>query len=64
LTDFALRKGQTPDPARRRGISSCTTTELSIDIPLALIGETNDLFFDVRLLGLDTIGVADRVTLE
>lgn len=39
---------------------------LSIDIPLALIGDTpvEDLFLDVRLLGLDTIGVADRVTLS
>jgi hypothetical protein len=39
---------------------------LSIDIPMALIGDTpvGDLFLDVRLLGLDTIGVADRVTLE
>jgi FixH len=39
---------------------------LSIDVPMALIGDTpvGDLFLDVRLLGLDTIGVADRVTLE
>jgi hypothetical protein len=39
---------------------------LTIDLPLALIGDTKleDLFLDVRLLGLDTIGVADRITLE
>ncbi|HYO78312.1 MAG TPA: hypothetical protein VE010_17770 [Thermoanaerobaculia bacterium] len=41
-------------------------TTLSIDIPLAHLGGTRveDLFLDVRLLGLDTIGVAGRVTLE
>lgn len=39
---------------------------ISIDLPLALIGDTKieDLFLDVRLLGLDPIGVADRVTRE
>lgn len=39
-------------------------TQLSIDIPLALLGEAKieDLFLDVRLLGLDQLGVADRVT--
>ena len=39
-------------------------TELSLDIPLAHLGSTRveDLFLDVRLLGLDVIGVAGRVT--
>ena len=41
-------------------------TKLQLDIPLANLGGANvdDLFFDVRLLGLDTIGVAGRVTRE
>lgn len=41
-------------------------TELELDIPLARLGATpvDDLFLDVRLLGLDTIGVAGRVTTE
>jgi hypothetical protein len=40
--------------------------ELSIDIPLAHLDGTpvENLFLDVRLLGLDTIGVAGRVTLD
>ncbi|HEX8617614.1 MAG TPA: FixH family protein [Thermoanaerobaculia bacterium] len=39
-------------------------TELEIDIPLAHLGNTRveDLFIDARLLSLDTIGVAGRVT--
>lgn len=39
---------------------------VEIDIPLAHLGNTrvDDLFLDVRLLGLDTIGVAGRVTLD
>jgi hypothetical protein len=39
---------------------------LSIDIPLAHLGSTpvESLFLDVRLLGLDTIGVAGRVTMS
>ncbi|HKO57315.1 MAG TPA: choice-of-anchor X domain-containing protein [Thermoanaerobaculia bacterium] len=41
------------------------TTELSVDIPLALLGSTPDaLRLDVRLLGLDTPGVAGRVERE
>lgn len=42
------------------------TTDLELDIPLAHLGNTRveDLFLDVRLLGLDTIGVAGRVTKE
>jgi hypothetical protein len=41
-------------------------TDLELDIPLAQLGGTRveDLFLDVRLLGLDTIGVAGRVTRE
>lgn len=41
-------------------------TELELDIPLAHLGATrvDELFLDVRLLGLDTIGVAGRVTKE
>jgi hypothetical protein len=41
-------------------------TELELDIPLAQLGNTRveDLFLDVRLLGLDVIGVAGRVTKE
>jgi predicted thioesterase len=39
---------------------------LSIDIPLAHLAGTpvGNLFLDVRLLGLDTIGVAGRVTMN
>ena len=39
-------------------------TKLELDIPLENLGGANvdELFFDVRLLGLDTIGVAGRVT--
>lgn len=39
-------------------------TKLELDIPLANLGGANveELFYDVRLLGLDTIGVAGRVT--
>lgn len=39
-------------------------TSLEIDIPLANLGDANveTLFLDARLLGLDTIGVAGRVT--
>ncbi len=39
-------------------------TSLSIDIPLADIGSAENLFLDVRLLGLDPMGVAGRTTLE
>lgn len=41
-------------------------TELELEIPIAHLGTTRveDLFLDVRLLGLDTIGVAGRVTKE
>ena len=41
-------------------------TDLELDIPLAHLGSTRveDLFLDVRLLGLDTIGVAGRATKE
>jgi hypothetical protein len=41
-------------------------TELELDIPLAHLGavRADELFLDVRLLGLDTIGVAGRVTKE
>jgi hypothetical protein len=41
-------------------------TELELDIPLVNLGATrvSDLLLDVRLLGLDTIGVAGRVTKE
>ncbi len=40
--------------------------ELQLDIPLAQLGGTrvDELFLDVRLLGLDAIGVAGRVTKE
>jgi hypothetical protein len=40
--------------------------ELSIGIPLSHLGaaKVDELFLDVRLLGLDTIGVAGRVTVE
>lgn len=50
------------------GVRKLTTgaTTLELDIPLAHLGNTRveDLFLDVRLLGLDTIGVAGRVTKE
>lgn len=50
------------------GVRNLTTgaTELQLDIPLAHLGATrvDELFLDVRLLGLDTIGVAGRVTKE
>jgi hypothetical protein len=50
------------------GVRNLTTgaTELELDIPLAHLGSTRveDLFLDMRLLGLDTIGVAGRVTKE
>jgi len=48
-----------------RKLSTGATT-LELDIPLAHLGNTRveDLFLDVRLLGLDTIGVAGRVTKE
>lgn len=41
-------------------------TTLVLDLPLAHLGETRveDLMLDVRLLGLDTIGVAGRVIKE
>lgn len=41
-------------------------TDLELDLPLAHLGNTRveDLFLDVRLLGLDVIGVAGRVTKE
>ena len=41
-------------------------TALQIDIPLAHLGGTKieDLFLDVRLLGLDQMGVAGRATLD
>lgn len=39
-------------------------TSLSIDIPLADVGSVENLFLDVRLLGLDPMGVAGRTTLE
>lgn len=37
-------------------------TTLSIDIPLEDVGSAEGLFVDVRLLGLDELGVAGRVT--
>ncbi|MFL6245877.1 MAG: hypothetical protein ACJ74H_07630 [Thermoanaerobaculia bacterium] len=50
------------------GVRNLTTgaTTLELDIPLTHLGNTRveDLFLDVRLLGLDTIGVAGRVTKE
>lgn len=50
------------------GVRNLTTgaTDLQLDIPLAHLGNTRveDLFLDVRLLGLDVIGVAGRVTKE
>jgi len=47
----------------RRELTTGATT-LSLDIPLADLGGRNpeSLFFDVRLLGLDVMGVAGRVT--
>jgi hypothetical protein len=41
-------------------------TDLELDIPIAHLGNTRveELFLDVRLLGLDLIGVAGRVTKE
>jgi hypothetical protein len=41
-------------------------TSLELEIPLAHLGgaAVEDLFLDVRLLGLDTMGVAGRVTRE
>jgi hypothetical protein len=50
------------------GVRNLTTgaTELALDIPLAELGgvRVDELFLDVRLLGLDAIGVAGRVTKE
>ena len=47
----------------RRDLTIGATT-LSLDIPLADLGgrDPSELFFDVRLLGLDVMGVAGRVT--
>ena len=39
-------------------------TELSLDIPLALLSGKDKLHLDVRLLGMDTPGVAGRVERE
>lgn len=39
-------------------------TELSVEIPLALIGNKDALRLDIRLLGMDTPGVAGRVERE
>ena len=48
-----------------RNLNTGATT-LELDIPLTHLGNTRveDLFLDVRLLGLDVIGVAGRVTKE
>ncbi|HKR63803.1 MAG TPA: FixH family protein, partial [Thermoanaerobaculia bacterium] len=37
---------------------------LSIDLPLASVGSLDNLFIDARLLGLDSVGVAGRTTLQ
>jgi hypothetical protein len=49
--------------ARKLGTGATT---LELDLPLTHLGNTRveDLFLDVRLLGLDVIGVAGRVTKE
>jgi len=44
-----------------RNLATGATT-LSIDIPLEDVGNAEGLFVDVRLLGLDELGVAGRVT--
>lgn len=51
-----------------QGVRNLVTgvASLSLDIPIADLGgvAVEDLFLDVRLLGLDTMGVAGRVTRE
>jgi hypothetical protein len=58
----ADRNGNAVAWAEGRRDLTLGNTKLEMDIPLALIGDVDDLKFDVRLLGLDEIGVAGRVT--
>ncbi|HVE70813.1 MAG TPA: hypothetical protein VNI54_05540 [Thermoanaerobaculia bacterium] len=58
----ADRNGNAVAWAEGRRDLTIGNTKLELDIPLALIGKVEDLRFDVRLLGLDEIGVAGRVT--
>ncbi|HEU4889652.1 MAG TPA: hypothetical protein VFV49_17335 [Thermoanaerobaculia bacterium] len=66
--DVLAADGSSNAVAWGEGVRTLSTgaTELSLDIPLAHLGSTRveDLFLDVRLLGLDVIGVAGRVTKE
>ncbi len=66
--DVLAADGSRNAVAWAEGVRKLTTgaTELELAIPLAHLGNTRveDLFLDVRLLGLDTIGVAGRVTKE
>jgi hypothetical protein len=66
--DVLAADGARNGVAWAQGVRNLTTgaSELSLDIPLSDLGNTRieDLFLDVRLLGIDTIGVAGRVTKE
>lgn len=66
--DVLAADGSRNAVAWAEGVRNLTTgaTELEIDIPLAHLGNTRvgDLLLDVRLLGLDVIGVAGRKTVE
>jgi hypothetical protein len=64
--DVLLADGARNAVAWGEAVRTLTTgaTALEIEIPLSHLGSTRveDLFLDARLLGLDTIGVAGRVT--
>ncbi|HUR81914.1 MAG TPA: FixH family protein [Thermoanaerobaculia bacterium] len=61
---IADRDGNAVAWAEGRRDLNLGNTKLEMDIPLSLVGNASpeDLRFDVRLLGLDEIGVAGRVT--
>lgn len=64
--DVLAADGARNSVAWAEGVRTLTAgaTNLEIDIPLANLGNTRaeELRLDVRLLGLDTIGVAGRIT--
>ncbi len=64
--DVLIADGSRNAMAWGQAVRTLTTggTTLEIDVPLSHLGTTRveDLFLDARLLGLDAIGVAGRVT--
>ncbi len=66
--DVLAADGSRNSVAWAEGVRKLTTgaSELELDIPLAHLGgmRVEDLFLDVRLLGLDVMGVAGRVVVE